>query len=91
MKSKKIIEFRWIILFLLITVPIVYYICCKTDLSQYFKDNNEKGELFKVCLTVIAGVVGILIWHSSYKRVKLMQKQVDKTTKQIQIMQKSNI
>jgi len=55
------------------------------------KDNTPKGELLKVFLTAIAGIVAVFVWHTSYKRVKVMEKQTEKTTEQIKVMYKGNI
>jgi len=60
--------------------------------KELFEDSNKhRGELIKVLLTFIAGMVAILVWHTSYKRVKVMEKQTKKTTEQIQVMYKGNV
>ena len=62
-------------------------------LSNYFWGNEKspKGELLKVVLTFVAGIVGILVWYTGHRRVKEMQKQTEKTDKQIQIIFKGNV
>ena len=62
-------------------------------LSNYFwgKETSPKGELLKVVLTFVAGIVGILVWYTGHRRVKEMQKQTEKTDKQIQIIFKGNV
>jgi len=63
-----------------------------TEISEnYFSKDNSKGELIKVFLTFTAGIIAILVWHSGYKRVKVMEEQTEKTTEQIQVMYKGNV
>ncbi|MCL2764510.1 MAG: pentapeptide repeat-containing protein [Treponema sp.] len=63
------------------------------NIAEYFfiQDNESRGELIKVFLAFIAGIVGFLVWNTSYKRVKVMEEQTKRTDKQIEIMYKGNV
>ena len=83
-----------IIVIILVSITMAGLFVCFFDfLSGYFfgQEKSPKGELLKVILTFVAGIVGILVWYTSHRRVKVMQKQTEKTTEQIQVMFKGNV
>ena len=99
---KKTKIWKWTMRILLIffcLLILFYFILFFQDISNYFFqvdnvskfDNTPRGELLKVFLTFIAGIIAILVWHSGYKRVKVMEKQTEKTAEQIQVMYKGNM
>ena len=90
MKRKTIIRISIGVLSTALLFLLVYFF---ENISGYFFENNNapRGELIKVVLTFIAGIIAILVWHSGYKRVKVMEKQTEKTAEQIQVMYKGNI
>ena len=45
-----------------------------TKLSRYFTKDNESGELFKVCLTVVGGAGAFVALYYSARRVRAMEK-----------------
>jgi uncharacterized protein YjbI with pentapeptide repeats len=89
----KIRFFNWIkriILSLICLFALFLFYYFFNDISDYlFK--GDRGELVKVFLTFIAGIIAMLVWHSGYKRVKVMEKQTEKTGEQIRVMFKGNI
>jgi len=72
----------------LIIIGIIFlllFFCFFGKISDYFFENNKtQGELLKVFLTAIAGIVAVFVWHTGYKRAKA-------TEKQIKVMEKGNI
>jgi len=87
---------KWIkkILFVLFCLSILFlFFYFFKDISNYFfkGENAPQGELIKVILTFIAGIIALLVWHSGYKRVKVMEKQTEKTAEQIRVMYKGNV
>jgi len=59
-------------------------ICLAEKSRHYFSDKNPKGELIKVILTIIAGIVAVFVWHTGYRRAKA-------TEKQLKLIEKGNI
>ena len=89
---KEYVKQHWRSILFVLAILLIVLICLYfEELSQHITKDNEKGELFKVILTFIAGIIAILVWHSGYKRVKVMEKQTEKTAEQIQVMYKGNV
>ena len=84
---------NWKITLIIIGVIfLLLFFCFFGKISDYFFENNKtQGELLKVFLTAIAGIVAVFVWHTGYKRVKVMEKQTEKTAEQIQVMYKENV
>ena len=79
--NKKAVTYLIIISVVLLCLFVYFF----DDISNnYFSKDNPKGELIKVFLTFIAGIIALLVWHSSYRRAKA-------TEKQLKIMEKGNI
>ena len=68
----------------------IIYFWEKTS-NYFFKDDNApKGELLKVFLTFVAGIIAVLVWHTSYRRAKATEKQMQMTEKQMKMTEKNN-
>ncbi|BDD03739.1 pentapeptide repeat-containing protein [Aureibacter tunicatorum] len=68
---------KWLYAFLLIiTLIICFLVVFFNDMSRYFFPNslNKEGELLKVILTFIGGLVGIMLLFIHYKRMVLTDK-----------------
>jgi len=85
--------FVCIILIITLLFLFRYLYCYFDNVSNLFFEgsNTPRGEFLKVLLTFIAGIVGILVWITSVNRVKAMEKQTEKTTKQIEVAIKGNL
>ena len=64
----------WIILCLSVTALTVLFILNFRYLSTHFTENNPHGELFKVVLTVIAGIIAIVALYYNHRRVTAIEK-----------------
>ena len=64
----------WIILCLSVTALIVLFVLNFRYLSTHFTENNPHGELFKVVLTIIAGIIAIVALYYNHRRVTAIEK-----------------
>lgn len=80
--KKFIAFFNWnrikiflVVLFCLSIITLIILLICNfAEFSQNFAKDNPIGELIKVFLTLIAGIVAILVWHNGYKQIQIMYK-----------------
>ena len=64
----------WIIFCLSVTALIVLFVLNFKYLSTHFTENNPHGALFKVVLTIIAGIIAIVALYYNHRRVTAMEK-----------------
>lgn len=65
---------KWSLLPLSI-VSILALVLSFDFISYFFFEGTQspRGELLKVVLTFVAGIIGILVWHNGVKRVRIME------------------
>ena len=57
-------------LFYLSAIAVILLVINKSRcLSTHFTENNPHGELFKVILTIIAGIIAIVALYYNHRRV----------------------
>ena len=91
---KRFFKKHWkTLLFLSTAVLLLLFILNFKKLSVYFEYDTPYGygELFRVFLTVVAGVGAVFIVYFTAKRVKVMEEQTKKTVEHIQTIYKGNV
>ena len=77
-KWKRVVNFLSVLLLfsLCLSIPILIFLLVDnfSYLSTYFSENHPYGELFKVCLTVLAGIGAVIALRYNHRRVTAMEK-----------------
>jgi len=88
--SKKHIRYGFITLFVIVIIGLIS--CYFSDIAKYFFSETQKynGELFKVLVTILGGLIVIWGLYLNYRRTKTLEVQTNNQAEQIKAFVKQN-
>src|ERR1035437_4945756 len=88
--SKKHIRYGFITLLVIVIIGLIS--CYFSDMAKYFFSESQKynGELFKVLVTILGGLLVLWGLYLNYRRTKILEVQTNNQADQIKAFVKQN-